>query len=498
MSMLRKFWTVTRYARAARFWLLLALAAFAFFGCVETAKAQSAFETACPSNKEPRCTRGEAWADTQRQLSGYCSASNPNYVSAPDTWQIDTNPTNYAAAFSCRRADDNSITGFFLTKSAYWRACPLPEVWNETLKICMVPCESRPNRQWNPGQVGIVNGSTTCDNGCVGVIFNNSGEPGYTVSYGGGLECTPPPFPNGCEASQTAAGWRNSTIVAGVCLPPSAPCPEGSAKDPVTGECGNDTCPAGMVLNAFGQCEPSSNTCPAGQTKAPDGSCSPGDGNDCPAGQTKGPDGTCKPDGNGDGEGDEDETGTFSGGEDCNVPPSCSGDAILCGQARIQWRIDCNTRKDTKVNGGTCAAIPVCTGKNCDALEYAQLLQQWRTACALEQLKIPGGGTGSGDGIAEYFDGKYSSETDKLNAIAAEGDGLTDVTEESIWAGESTEGTPNPNLFGSPVSYCSFSASMDFFGHSIDPGPAFWELMSWIGWLVVASAYLWVAQKIGD
>ncbi len=72
----------------------------------------------------------------------------------------------------------------------------------------------------------------------------------------------------------------------------------------------------------------------------------------------------------------------------------------MCGQARIQWRIDCNTRKNLTVTGGRGCGMdpPICTGEKCDALEYAQLLQQWRTACATEALRGVGGtGTGQPD-----------------------------------------------------------------------------------------------------
>ncbi|WP_206409330.1 virulence factor TspB C-terminal domain-related protein [Lysobacter enzymogenes] len=104
----------------------------------------------------------------------------------------------------------------------------------------------------------------------------------------------------------------------------------------------------------------------------------------------KAKDGTCKPDDDGDGEpNDGEDTGKFSGGEDCKTPPQCSGDNILCGQARIQWRIDCNTRRSTTITGGngcSMSDVPICAGEKCNALEYQQLLQAWRSRCAVEKL----------------------------------------------------------------------------------------------------------------
>ena len=124
--------------------------------------------------------------------------------------------------------------------------------------------------------------------------------------------------------------------------------------------------------------------------------------NDCQGapGWARGKDGTCKRDADGDGKPDEGEDEgntdpTFSGGDTCDSPPACSGSPIMCGQARIQWRIDCNTRKDRQITGGACNAMPMCVGKNCDAVEYASLIQQWRVACSLEKIANK---DGDGDG----------------------------------------------------------------------------------------------------
>lgn len=381
--------------------------------------------------------RSDAYSALQSRLEARKSELLATFPTA--NWQICIAPAslgpNGTGAYYGTVRQDNCAT----IPQAYLRhwlvGCPEGRTWNETTKTCDEDCGARPNRQWNPGQVGIVNGSTTCDDKCLGVIFNNDSGGGYTVSYGNGMSCEAQPFPNGCEQYQRDLGWRDSTIVAGVCLPPSQPCPAGTAKDPVTGECGDNACPAGMSLNAQGQCEPEGDNCPAGQTKAPDGSCTDG-GDNCPAGFAKGADGTCKPDQDGDGEPDEDAADTFSGGDSCDTPPTCSGDVILCGQARIQWRIDCNTRKDRKVNGGACNAIPSCIGKNCDALEYASLLQQWKTACTLEKMAAGSTGVGQGgqpdwtkvDGMSQNpGDGEGEGDAPGLGETDVDGEGLDTV-----------------------------------------------------------------------
>lgn len=38
--------------------------------------------------------------------------------------------------------------------------------------------------------------------------------------------------------------------------------------------------------------------------------------------------------------------GTYSGGTDCNTPPICTGDAVLCGASRAQWATTCRVHTD--------------------------------------------------------------------------------------------------------------------------------------------------------
>jgi len=187
-----------------------------------------------------------------------------------------------------------------------------------------------------------------------------------------------------------------------VCEPPEGKCP-GNSKANSLGKCEPEPCPDGKVLQQDGTCKTKESECPAGNIKSPDGKCLPGEGQ-CAQGEARGKDGTCKKDSDGDGQPDEEsgepgekEPDSFSGGDDCKTPPSCSGSAILCGQARIQWRIDCNTRRNRNIAGGQCNTPPICTGDKCDAMEYSSLLMQWRTACALEKAS---GGSGDGGDLA--------------------------------------------------------------------------------------------------
>jgi hypothetical protein len=47
--------------------------------------------------------------------------------------------------------------------------------------------------------------------------------------------------------------------------------------------------------------------------------------------------------------------GTLSGGTDCNSPPVCTGDSVLCGIARTQWSTTCQVHRDL---AGTSAPVP--------------------------------------------------------------------------------------------------------------------------------------------
>lgn len=270
-------------------------------------------------------------------------------------------------------------------------------------------CANRPDYH-GPGpwssSYEIRNGSLGCMNGCDGIWYKGAvgGQSTWTPTGG----TCPEDEKKNCEGMPDGYYW-NSLL--GVCEPPQGDCPDGKPENSL-GQCAPEPCPAGMVQQADGTCKNKDNECPAGQIKSPDGKCLPGDGQ-CAQGEARGKDGTCKKDADGDGTPDEEQGGDedpedpdgkpkeeFSGGDTCNSPPSCSGSPILCGQARIQWRIECNTRKNRNIAGGMCSQPPICTGEKCDALEYSGLLMQWRIACATEKLAAQsnnGGGGGNED-----------------------------------------------------------------------------------------------------
>ena len=285
-------------------------------------------------------------------------------------------------------------------KMRYWASgCPSGQVWFDSLTACAVGCAARPDSIYTPSGNSYFppNGAVGCDSGCPTATFAN-GDGTYTKKSGV-ISGTCNVLPD-CAALGLTAGGYKFNAYQGTCEPPEVVCESNQVKG-ASGSC-QDACPAGMHVDAQGQCKADAQECPAGNVKAPSGACLPGDGQ-CAAGEARRPNGTCGKDSDGDGTADDDddnpdndsEKETFSGGDNCSSPPSCSGNPIMCGQARIQWRIECNTRRDVNVSGGSCGAMPVCIGDNCKAMEYAQLLQQWKTGCELEKLNSK---SGTGDG----------------------------------------------------------------------------------------------------
>jgi hypothetical protein len=274
-------------------------------------------------------------------------------------------------------------------------------------------CSARPDTTFS-NELTIPTGSVGCSNGCAFQVQNN-GDGTYTRRHQYMHDETCNVLPT-CNTS----GWYLNHATS-LCQPPQEVCERNEIKNPKTGQC-QEACPVGLIMDSTGACVPSREECPPGNVKAPSGQCLPGDGQ-CAAGEARRPNGTCGVDSDGDGQADEDDDNpdndpdreTASGGDSCNAPPSCSGGPIDCLQVKIQWRIDCNTRKNENISGGACSAMPVCTGEKCRALEYSQLLMQWRTACALEKLNIPGAGEGgSGETIKPDFEA-YAGTGDGAN-----------------------------------------------------------------------------------
>lgn len=354
---------------------LFALGPVAFGGGEAIAQDRSCSNS--PAVVTSWCTdEGKAFAAANATASAQAAQSNN---SSPGVW-----------CPGVARAGDNAFT-------AYVTPCNSPgPQWETRTRLYdkEMSCKNRPeyNGAFPNGQFKPRSGSVSCDLGCTMMWTHNA--DGTVNGAPIGDTCTGEDHDSDDDCKKNGPEYYYNRQI-GVCEPQEPECKAG-AKANSLGKCEPEPCPDGMAQQQDGTCKKKNNECPAGQVRSPDGKCLPGDGQ-CASGEVRGPDGTCKKDSDGDGHPDDPgEKEFFSGGDDCSVPPSCSGSPILCGQARIQWRIDCNTRRNRNIAGGACNTMPVCTGDKCDAMEYAGLLMQWRTACAAEKLANQGNNGGDG------------------------------------------------------------------------------------------------------
>lgn len=336
-------------------------------------------------------------------------------------------------------------------------------------------CSSRPS-QTTPFLP--VTGSTRCNLGCVLTYAQNVDET--SIASPTGAVCSDEEFKKSCPQGSYWNGYM------GVCEPVQKSCPEGQEER--DGQCHpKNQCPQGMVAvqgttpGAVQQgslyCKPAKEECPPGNVTSPGGQCLPGEGQ-CAAGEARRDNGTCGKDSDGDGKADDDDDNpdndskkdSASGGDTCNAPPSCNGNAIACMQVKIQWRIDCNTRRAANISGGTCEAVPVCAGKDCDAMQYAQLMQQWRATCALEKLAKKGtGGPGDSDGCAKG-DANCNGVADALEGTgnpSGPGDGTSDVNgSKKFGLGVNSSMLDREAIFG--TGSCPQPPSFQLMGVTID------------------------------
>ncbi len=336
------------------------------------------------ANASAGCTEPGAYSACRSELASYVAArkdfANQNLVCVPTGTKVIQSRFQYKTG-----ANSPWYSGNYRTYT-----------WS---KGCDQEAPYTGTGPWSSIGGSARSGSMGCRNGCYGQWSKNADS---TFTWDSLDIVCPADEKNNCEVPPNSTSGYYWNPVLKLCEPPKHECAGGKNPNSL-GQCAPEPCPDGMAQQADGTCKKKDNECPAGQVRSPDGKCLPGDGQ-CAAGEVRGPDGTCKRDRDGDGNPDPVDEESFSGGDDCSAPPACSGSPIMCGQARIQWRIDCNTRKNRNIAGGLCSAMPVCTGEKCDAMEYAGLLMQWRSACALEKMAQGSGNTGDGADVKAIRD----------------------------------------------------------------------------------------------
>lgn len=407
----------------------------------------------CTSSSPVVCNQGEAYAEAWAYARE--TANKSTQFPIPDVREMQGKV--YAAGSKNSKGTYNGIQSFY-----YGKTCEQEESYTGVGPWSSIGGSAR-------------SGSLGCRNGCDG-IWGKNADSTFTWTATGNV--CPEDKEKACEALGSNYYWN---AVLGVCEPPDGKCPKGQQPNSL-GQCAPEPCPDGMAQQADGTCKKKDNECPAGQVRSPDGKCLPGDGQ-CASGEVRGPDGTCKKDTDGDGKPDPVDEESFSGGDDCSSPPACSGSPIMCGQARIQWRIDCNTRKNRNITGGLCSAMPICTGEKCDAMEYAGLLMQWRSACALEKLAgAPGNGGDNADvkAIRDALTGTGGSVTTPADRPASD-----------VWTPSSGQPTrPDTSGYGWARS-CPQPPSINVFGSSIQINIA--PICNWLflgGYFVMGLAAL--------
>ncbi|MFV7455246.1 hypothetical protein ACNPMX_10725 [Stenotrophomonas maltophilia] len=418
------------------------------------------------------CSVAEASAQCNAFVPGRNNSNIPGGVTRKQC-MLEGGPTTgrFSMLYWGRDAQGNEVGQYF---GGYW-------YWQNK-------CSSEPSKTtpfFPPS------GSVRCVSNCE-VVYRQNADDTTTYSPNGKV-CDKKPD---CAAQGKNMVWN---AMLGVCQPVEPECPQGKVK--VGNACTDEKpCPDGMALVA-GSCKKKDEECPAGMIRSPSGQCIPGDGQ-CAKGEVRGPDGTCKRDKNNDGQPDTDDPESFSGGDSCESPPSCSGSPIMCGQARIQWRIDCNTRRNNNISGGHCAqaGMPTCTGEKCNAMEYAQLLMQWRSACAVEKLAAkqdtPGqGGTqgdANGNGVADVLEGRGD--------VTPVGDGAADVASAKKWGIPlSTDNLDTSNMFGGGGS-CPQPPSITIMGKTVSAGdvPYFCRIAAILrGLILIFGAYTAIQILMG-
>lgn len=459
----------TAVVRRLAYVFVAAVLAYAGIGRASAQNYSRCFNPSDPGDDAVYCpTREEAYAQAVaacQKLGTVSCTLPPSHVGGSPTYSWG----GYRATYRTNVAGNRTVSRNYMTASQCTTA---GNMWNEKTGQCQKPCTSvaRPTTTVPRSPL---TGSTGCNTGCV-VNYSNNGDDTSTVTTTGAM-CGPD-FKNECP---TGTFWNGAMAL---CQPFEPTCPAGQVKK--DGVCTPDgQCPSGMIAvqgttpgavqTGELYCKSESNECPPGNIKSPStGQCLPGEGQ-CAAGEAKRANGTCGKDSDGDGKADEDDDDpdndpkkeSASGGDSCDAPPSCSGGAIACMQVKIQWRIDCNTRRQANISGGTCNAVPICTGKNCNAMEYAQLMQQWKSACALEKLANKStseegadGTDANKNGVADALEGRISTDSSETPSVTKFGARFSTsvIKEDNIFGGGSCPEPPTFTLMKQTISGADF------------------------------------------
>ena len=379
------------------------------------------------------CDEGEAYAnaDAYATAANYCKGAGTWTFVSKRIFRYDSN--RYAAAVTCKRASDNyqaehlgaGQAWFFGARTCSARNSANPpgdtRPWYTEPAKCIGGCQIT-GQSFTESHGGVkVYGQTsryytgqTCSKPTgqegIGPDGDNKEDqqkpkPDECVALGSGQTACTKPNGNHCATASTGKtfcwepgqegsqadgpeGQRKSEQGKPVAPPDQPPPPD---KDWQRSEghqseiCQGASCKSYNMTNFT--------TVPAGTSKNSSGDNS-NDG-------TKNTSGNGKPGAGGGGDGDSKDGDSASDSGNCDQAPACTGDTLKCLHLKFTWKIQCNT-KGSEISGGDGCGngdVPVCAGSSCKAEAYAQLLQQWRGRCSVENaLKGVEQQAGQGDG----------------------------------------------------------------------------------------------------
>lgn len=497
---MRAFWKITRYARAARFWLLLALAALAWLGFGGDARAQTVPPNLCPQGGT--CSISEAIAQCEVHRDAF-AAMPPRFISIDCAHEAGNKRFHLRVCYSSCSAGNISNSYF-----GYQGTCPAGTAWNDTTNKCDCPsgttytpegCKSCGELNDDPGYhgVGSIDRSRDFKSACLGGCIYEAvpmqstctlvvGAPAGAVDCSGrfaftGQSCTvgggePAEVPPPAQLGQTAPQ---------VCRPAGSGqtfCQKPNGDQCYTASTGKQICWGASETGEKGD-GPVLQTRNAGDTPIPpnlttdggDTLTSSGDpvttvttrNNTTITTTTRNyttefgtdakPDNSGEPD---DGSGGTDDSGddntSASGGESCDSPPIVSGDAALNMVANQAWATRCAVEEGNAaaVTGdvGDCASPFTVEGTNANAEQLrAMRAQICGDADPNGPWDVAGDAAGVVDGVAGSHGEDQSGGQFTDGVEGGEGDGELD--ESGLGWSRSCPTLPTVSFMGTSIDF---------------------------------------------
>lgn len=498
MSAVRRFWQVTRWARAARFWALLLLAALAWLGIgVSEAHAQ-----------DQHATRQEAYTHCMAVGNEYKAVLVGIGYESPAVWCEHAQPANIYR--SCVDADGGSVCTSWGTPQYHeWTTqCPPGSgEWNEELKRCFDPDECLQRNGAENGFPAIDSVRPFAQKCLDGCQFKPEGPHSCTSLSNGDTWCSgvfqfsgntcsaPPPDPN--EPPEPPPGDDGcSTLESGLTMckdPNGNECVSAENGAKIcwgTGETGSKSSGAEQATRGPGTDEPSGEppTPPEsfdpGKKKGPEtatttttnsnGSTTTTTTTTVINGTTNGttPPGVSVPPppgspGGGSGDDDEDENGA-SGGGSCEEPPVVTGDQALGMIATQAWQTRCAVEKASKADNvtgdvGDCTSPFSVEGTSANAQQLRAMREsicgpQGQATADMQAMKSE----------ADALDGEIATMEGEFSSIFDDGEGGGEVPQiNPDWISFGNGGCPalsitipNVGTWEPPPAFCMTIAAL--------------------------------------